>query len=252
MEDTISGDTIVPFSAMFSLPTAEEIGTASFASMPAAAASGSSTKKKKGTDFGFYNVKTRRTLHNVDSIKQSIVLLWRTAILYLLIGFTTGFLEGVNDAAIKMGIISTNIRIGNNSVFYGAYLIGASAFAYPIIKRWSFKGSSITGMLILACGCLTFWPSVVLATYWEPVMLSYFVTGLGVSVIQTSASLYSYLAGPGQYAASRVLVLQVFQALGAAIAPIVVRAAMEDRQDSDPRKTGKYSAIQCLQHTHTA
>lgn len=65
------------------------------------------------------------------------------------------------------------------------------------------------------------------------------LTHTGTSVIETGATLYTFLAGPPvspaliswtfftdqnqQYAASRVLILHVFQALGSVIAPIVVR-----------------------------
>jgi hypothetical protein len=255
----------ISFADMFAIPTANDIGASSFATAPGDVEASAPEEAKEmvatGTDIDFVVLKERNTLHDISG-SQSWRYLWKTAILYLLIGFTNSFVEALTRVARTQDVISSSVELLNRNVFYGAYLVGPTLVASIMIRLFSFKGCSITGLLILAVGCLVFWPAAILGPSLGGIGVSYFTIGAGksmhqhgirilaeqciliqtgTSVIETGATLYSFLAGPPvslevvlrrtsytdcrqQYAASRVLLLHFFQALGSVIAPLIVRS----------------------------
>ena len=162
-----------------------DIGASAFATVhgdvEASAPEESKEMEVTGTDVDFVVLKERSTLHDIPG-SQSWRYLWRTAILYALIGFTTSFPEALTRVAKTQDYISSSVELLNRNVFYGAYLVGPSLVAYYMIKRFSFKGCSITGLLILAVGCLIFWPAAILGPTPAGIGISYFTIGAGKSI----------------------------------------------------------------------
>ena len=210
----------ISFAQMFTQQTsAADIGASSFATAPgdieASVPPGEAKEMEvTGTDVDFVVIKQRNTLHDVPG-SQSWKYLWRTAILYTLIGFTNSFVEALTRVAKTQDYISSSVELLNRNVFYGAYLVGPPLVALNMIKHFSFKGCSISGLLILAVGCLIFWPAAILGPTPGGIGTSYFTIGAGksdasytklpthpvlivsgTSVIETGATLYSFLAGP--------------------------------------------------------
>ena len=175
----------ISFNDMFSIPTAAEIGASSFATaaedVEASARAELKEMEVNGTDVDFVVLRERSTLHDVPG-SQSWRYLWRTAILYLLIGFTNSFVEALSRAAKTQDFISSSVELLNRNVYYGAYLVAPSLVALNMIKRFSFKGCSISGLLILAVGCLIFWPAAILGPTPGGIGVSYFTIGAGKSM----------------------------------------------------------------------
>ena len=175
----------ITFNQMFSIPNAADIGAASFATAPgdveAPAPAESKEAEAIGTDVDFVVLKERSTLHDIPG-SQSWRYLWRTAILYALIGFTTSFPEALTRSAKTQDYISSSVELLNRNVFYGAYLVTPALVAYSMIKTFSFKGCSISGLLILAVGCLIFWPAAILGPTPGGIGVSYFTIGAGKSM----------------------------------------------------------------------
>lgn len=177
--------TEISFNQMFNVPTTADIGVSSFAAIPedveASVPAESKEMEVTGTDVDFVVLKERNTLHAIPG-SQSWKYLWRTAILYTLIGFTNSFAEAISRAAKVQDHISSTVELLNRNVFYGAYLVGPSLVAFTTIRIWSFKGTSISGLLVLAVGCLIFWPAAILGPTAGGIGVSYFTIGAGMSV----------------------------------------------------------------------
>ena len=177
--------TEISFNQMFSVPTTTDIGVSSFAAIPEDVEASVPAEPKEmevtGTDVDFVVLKERNTLHDVPG-SQSWRYLWRTAILYALIGFTNSFAEALARAAKTQNHISSSVELLNRNVFYGAYLVGPSLVAFTTIRIWSFKGTSISGLLVLAVGCLIFWPAAILGPTPGGIGVSYFTIGAGKSM----------------------------------------------------------------------
>jgi len=224
-QDVMSNETLqvsqISFNAMFAVPTAEEAGIASFAPIPEPLIAHDTKELSKGTNIDFVKLRQRNTLHHIPPT-LSVKLLWRTTLIYLLIGFASSFMMATTTEARSQKTITPAISLANNAVFYGAYLLAPLCIAYPISGRFSFKGCSMAGLLSFAVACLVFWPSSVLGPSIPAIAFSYFVLGCGSSVMETGATLYTFLAGPPQYAATRVLIMQGIQAIGTTVAPLVV------------------------------
>jgi len=226
-QDVMSDDTLqvsqISFNAILAIPTAEEAGTASFAPVPEPIVVKKTAVVETSEEpyIDFVKLRQRNTLHHVPA-NQSVKLLWRTTLLYLLIGFSSSFMMATTTVARSQKAITPAISLANNAVFYGAYLLAPLGIAYPISARFSFKGCNMAGLLIFAVACLVIWPSTVLGPSPHAIAFSYFLLGCGSSVMKTSATLYTFLAGPPQYAATRVLIMQGIQAIGTTIGPLVV------------------------------
>lgn len=175
----------ITLNELLSVPTAAEVGASSFATAPgdveAPAQAEAKEMEASGTDVDFVVLKERSTLHDIPG-SQSWRYLWRTAFLYALVGFTTSFPEALTRNAKTQDYISSSVELLDRNVFYGAYLVAPALVAYTMIRQFSFKGTSISGLLVLAVGCLIFWPVAILGRTPGGIGVSYFTIGAGMSI----------------------------------------------------------------------
>lgn len=87
-------------------------------------------------------------------------------------------------------------------------------------KTGGFKATFITGLLIYGVGTIMFWPGAVLGAYGG-FMVSSFVVGFGLGVLETAANPFLVLCGPAEYADVRLLLAQGVQAVGSVLSGLL-------------------------------
>lgn len=82
------------------------------------------------------------------------------------------------------------------------------------------KSECVSDHGLLLIHCSVFWPAGVFFSQ-AGIMVSYCLVGCGCAIIASATSAYCLLAGPPEYAISRLLVMQCAQALGSTLAASV-------------------------------
>lgn len=102
--------------------------------------------------------------------------------------------------------------------FFGAYFL-VSLPAGAIVRRISYKGGIVLGLVIAAIGCALFVPAASYRAY--PLFLgALFVLASGITLLQVAANPYVTILGPPDTAASRLTMTQAFNSLGTTLAPM--------------------------------
>lgn len=78
----------------------------------------------------------------------------------------------------------------------------------------------MTGLAVLAVGCLLMWPSGVKASFGG-FCGSMFVVGTGLSTLETAADPFLAICGPPRYSEIRLNLAQAFQGVGSFVAPLL-------------------------------
>jgi fucose permease len=83
----------------------------------------------------------------------------------------------------------------------------------------------IAGLCIYGTGTLMFWPSAVLTSF-PGFIISNFVVGFGLSVLETAANPFLALCGPPKYAEYRLLLAQGVQGVGSVLSQLIAQRAL--------------------------
>lgn len=105
-------------------------------------------------------------------------------------------------------------------VFFGVYLI----FAYPagrIVKALGYKKAMISGLSILAIGCISVVGTALVGGYYA-FIVAMSLLGIGITLLQVAANPYVVFVSSPETAASRLTFVQAFNSLGTFIAPAMV------------------------------
>jgi FHS family L-fucose permease-like MFS transporter len=89
-----------------------------------------------------------------------------------------------------------------------------------IVRRFGYRWTFITGLIIFGIGALMFWPSGVKRSFGGFVG-SMFIVGSGLSTLETSANPFIATCGPPRYSELRLNLSQSFQAIGSVVAPLL-------------------------------
>lgn len=110
--------------------------------------------------------------------------------------------------------------------FFGAYGVGSLAyylysqsFGDPINKT-GYKKGILLGLFIAGTGCISLYPIVATGNYYA-CLSSFFVIGLGLTLLQISCNPYIAILGPDEGASSRLNLSQGFNSLGTTIGPLI-------------------------------
>ncbi|KAJ6115294.1 hypothetical protein N7486_001072, partial [Penicillium sp. IBT 16267x] len=152
------------------------------------------------------------------SARQSLGYCTLVTIVFLFWGFTFGILNLFGAVLSTIAGMSTaqNLSLGGmyfgGGFFFGPLLVGQWLVRRDDRKGYNFeqgkpvggfKATLITGLCIYGIGAMMFWPSSVLVSY-PGFMLSYFVLGFGLGVLQTGITPFVILCGPAKYAEMRL------------------------------------------------
>lgn len=106
----------------------------------------------------------------------------------------------------------------DTSVFFAYFIMAIPAGM--LIKRFGYKNSIITGLLVFATGAFLFVPAANTRTY-ELFLFALFVIGCGLTILETSANPYAAILGPAESSSKRLNLAASFNGLAAMVAPIV-------------------------------
>lgn len=161
------------------------------------------------------------------------------SVLFFLWGFSYGLLNTLNNVVADVAGMSQAQTLGLTSLYFGAgYLFGPLLVGEWLLRHdehhrstWrqrqqgmdsvgGFKATFIVGLLIYGVGTIMFWPGAVLNAYGG-FMVSTFVVGFGLAVLETAANPFLALCGPPQYADARLLLAQGVQAVGSVLSGLL-------------------------------
>ncbi|KAI4592153.1 hypothetical protein KJ359_011481 [Pestalotiopsis sp. 9143b] len=187
--------------------------------------------------FGFVNMKKPKSI-----IRTSVAESWKycliVTILFVLWGFSYGLLNTLNNVIATVANMSESQAIGLTSMYFGAgYFFGPLVVGEWILRRdehrrsgkhdgtpsiGGFKATFILGLCIYGVGTIMFWPSAVLTSF-TGFMISNFVVGFGLAVLETAANPFIALCGPLNYAEMRLCLAQAIQAVATVISQLLAQ-----------------------------
>lgn len=106
----------------------------------------------------------------------------------------------------------------DTSVFLAYFLMAIPAGM--ILKRWGYKASMITGLLVFATGAFLFVPAANQLSY-VTFLIALFIIGCGLTILETSANPYAAVLGNPSKATSRLNLAASFNGLAAMVAPFI-------------------------------
>ncbi|KAK0739922.1 major facilitator superfamily domain-containing protein [Apiosordaria backusii] len=187
--------------------------------------------------FGFVNMKKPKSMLRT-SAAESFKYCTIVCILFFLWGFSYGLLNTLNNVIADVADMSMAQTLGLTSVYFG----GGYFFGPLLVGEWllrhdehrrsgkrdrpsieavgGFKTTFIVGLLIYGTGTIMFWPGAVLTAYGG-FMVSSFVVGFGLAVLETAANPFLILCGPPEYGDLRLLLAQGVQAVGSVLSGLL-------------------------------
>lgn len=148
----------------------------------------------------------------------------------IILFFLWGTITSMNDILVKTYKDLYNLSDSQSMLiflsFFGAYGLGALFyFLYSVLKgdpinKIGYKRGMLLGLLISGVGCLSLYPITATGNYYA-YLLSFFVIGLGLTLLQISCNPYVAILGSSKTASSRLNLSQGFNSLGTTISPLI-------------------------------
>ncbi|GJN76185.1 MFS transporter [Purpureocillium lilacinum] len=194
---------------------------------------------ENGIYFGFVNMTKPKSMLKANA-SESFKYCTIVSILFLLWGVSYGLLNTLNNAVASVDQFSAAQTLGLTSAYFGGgYFFGPLLVGEWILRRdehnrskrhekneaenvGGFKVTFIVGLCIYGIGTVIFWPSAVTNSFGG-FMLSNFVVGFGLSVLEVGANSFMILCGPPQYGEMRLLLAQGVQAVGSVISGLLAQ-----------------------------
>ncbi|KAK4199386.1 putative L-fucose-proton symporter [Triangularia verruculosa] len=208
--------------------------------------------------FGFVNMNKPKSMLRT-SAAESFKYCTIVCILFFIWGFSYGLLNTLNNVIADVAGMSTAQTLGLTSMyfgggyFFGPLLVGEWILRHDEHRRLrkrgrpgidavgGFKTTFIVGLLIYGTGTIMFWPGAVLTAYGG-FMVSSFVVGFGLAVLETAANPFMILCGPPEYGDLRLLLAQGVQAIGSVLSGLLANKVffrtLEDQDEANiPKDT---------------
>ena len=134
-----------------------------------------------------------------------------------------GFANDITNpmvAAFKTILLTSNFQSSLvQFAFYGGYCVMAIPAAI-FIKRFTYKGGILVGLILYASGALLFVPAGMMMAFWA-FLIAYFIMTCGLSFLETSANPYILSMGPEETSTQRLNFAQSFNPMGSIMGMIV-------------------------------
>ena len=185
---------------------------------------GTTTTQAPPTFYDFVNMnKTKNLLRltNRESFAPSAIV----TILFFLWGFAYGFLNILNQQFSVVVAMTQSQSMGLHASYFAGYFFGPLTLGRWLFKRFGFKATMISALVIYACGTLIFWPSAVLQSY-TAYIISNIIVGFGLSILELAANPFIIFCGPLEYAEIRLNLCQGFQAIGSVVSPLLAKKVL--------------------------
>ncbi|EFQ35012.1 fucose permease [Colletotrichum graminicola] len=198
------------------------------------------TSRENTIYFGFVNMRRPKSMVKCDaqeSFRYGLVV----TILFVMWGISYGLLNTLNNVISSVSDMSVAQTLGLTTAYFGGgYFFGPLLVGEWILRRdehhrrhrknnkrdaesvGGFKVTFIVGLCFYGVGTIIFWPSAVTKS-WGGFLLSNFVVGFGLSVLETGANAFLILCGPPEYGETRLLLAQGVQGIGAVLSGLMAQ-----------------------------
>lgn len=189
--------------------------------------------------FGFVNMTKPKSMLRTSG-KESLKYCGIVSVIFFLWGWSYGLLNTLNNVVAAVNGMTSAQALGLTSAYFGGgYFFGPLLVGEWILRRdehnrtkrhrdnaaenvGGFKVTFIVGLCIYGTGTIIFWPSAVTNSYGG-FMLSNFVVGFGLSVLEVGANAFMILCGPPQHAETRLLLAQGVQGVGSVVSGLLAQ-----------------------------
>jgi FHS family L-fucose permease-like MFS transporter len=134
-----------------------------------------------------------------------------------------GFCNGLIDVMDKHFQDQLHLTKAQSAWVQTAHYLGYALMALPagfLARAIGYKGSIITGLLIVSAGGFWFLAATHIASFWS-FLLGVCVIAMGLTVLETVANPYTTVLGNPQLAAFRINLAQSFNGVGWMLGPFV-------------------------------
>ncbi|KAI5462710.1 major facilitator superfamily domain-containing protein [Mariannaea sp. PMI_226] len=213
----------------------------------------SNGSSEHGIYFGFVNMARPKSMLKCNA-RESFKYCTIVSILFLLWGISYGLLNTLNNVIASVNNMSAAETLGLSSIYFGGgYFFGPLLVGEWILRRdehnrsrrhkrtgndniGGFKVTFIVGLCFYGVGTIIFWPSAVKKSYGG-FMLSNFVVGFGLSVLEVGANSFLILCGPAGYGETRLLLAQGVQGVGSVLSGLLAEKVFFKGIASDSQST---------------
>ncbi|MDB2684515.1 sugar MFS transporter [Flavobacteriaceae bacterium] len=150
------------------------------------------------------------------SYKSALIFL---TTLFFLWGFITVLVDSLVPRLKDVFEMSYAKTVLVQFAFFTAFFV-VSVPAGAILSKIGYRKGIVLGLLIMALGCLLFYPAAEFRNF-TIFLIGYFTLAGGITVLQVAANPYVALLGSEEGASSRLNLSQAFNSLGTTIAPVV-------------------------------
>ena len=137
--------------------------------------------------------------------------------------FSFGFITCLNDLLVPHLKNSFNLSYTQSILvqfcFFAAYFI-ISGPSGKIVEKIGYKNGVIFGLIVMSLGCLLFLPAAYIHTF-SLFLFALFVLASGIALLQVAANPYITRLGSEETSSRRLTLVQAFNSLGTAIAPVL-------------------------------
>lgn len=176
------------------------------------------------SDFGFVKMDKNKNMLKLGN-RQSLWAVATVTVIFFLWGFARGLLDVLNTRFQFITGLSNGETLGLHGVYYAGYFFGPLTLGRFMLHRYGFKSTMIAGLCIYGSGTLVFWPAAVLTSF-PAFVVSNFIVGSGLSLLEVAANPYIALCGPLEYAEVRLNFSQAFQAIGQICSPLLAQRVL--------------------------
>lgn len=181
------------------------------------------TRPETPTFFDFVNMKGKKSMVQL-TFRESLFPIMMVTVLFFIWGFEYGLLDVLNQQFQRVAHMTPGQSTSIHSAYFAGYAVAPFFIGRPVLKRWGFKACYSVGLSIFSCGTLVYWPSAVLTSF-SAFVITNFIVGSGLSILEVSANPFIALCGPAQYAEVRLNFSQGVQAIGSVVAPLIAQKA---------------------------
>jgi FHS family L-fucose permease-like MFS transporter len=137
--------------------------------------------------------------------------------------FSFGFITCLNDLLVPHLKNSFSLSYTQSILvqfcFFAAYFL-ISGPSGKLVEKMGYKKGVITGLIIMSVGCLIFMPAALVHSFYL-FLFALFVLAGGIALLQVAANPYIARLGSEETASRRLTLVQAFNSLGTAIAPLL-------------------------------
>jgi len=148
--------------------------------------------------------------------------------------FIFGFVSWINATLIPYLKIACELEDWQAylvpSAFYIAYTVMAFPTGWVLQRTGMVKGISF-GLYVMAFGCLLFVPAAMTRSYLL-FLVGLFITGTGLTVLQSAVNPYITLLGPRESAARRISLMGICNKTAGIIAPLIMGSIILKNSDA--------------------